>query len=154
MLRRVRILADYQFGKSVGEHLFPDACRFITSRRGGVRQVMLEGKRLATLRAHDGRLTLGLAGAQRLSGILTPPQNRVLIQEDVIPFIAVGKSVFAKHVSDADPSIQAGDEVLVVSGDGTLQAIGSAQISGREMSLSGSGVAVQVRKGTNQEDTE
>ncbi|PKL59767.1 MAG: pseudouridine synthase [Methanomicrobiales archaeon HGW-Methanomicrobiales-4] len=153
MLRRVRILADYQFGKSVGELLFPDTCRFITSRRGGVRQAMLDGKRLATLRAHDGRLTLGLAGAQRLCGILASPQNRVTIQEDVIPFIAAGKSVFAKHVRDADPGIQAGDEVLVVSEDGTLQAIGSAQISGREMCLSMSGVAVQVRKGTDSEDT-
>jgi uncharacterized protein with predicted RNA binding PUA domain len=152
MLRRVRILADYQFGKSIGKQLFPDTCRFITSRRGGVRQVMLDGKRLATLRAHDGRLTLGLAGAKRLCAILSHGEYRVVIQGDVIPFIAAGRSVFAKHVCDADPAIQAGDEVLVVSGDGALQAVGSAQISGREMCLSGNGVAVQVRKGMNQED--
>lgn len=154
MLRRVRILADYQFGKNTGDALFPDACRFITSRRGGVRQVLLEGRRLATLRAHDGRLTLGLAGAERMSTILCPPLYRVRIVDEVGSFIAAGKSVFAKHVVDADPMIQAGDEVLVVSGDGTLLAVGGAQISGDEMCRSCSGVAVQVRKGKNQEDKE
>ena len=114
---------------------------------------MLDGKRLATLRAHDGRLTLGLAGAYRLCGILGPLHNRVTIQEDVIQFIAGGRSVFSRHVLDADPALQAGDEVLVVSGDGRLQAIGLAQISGREMRLFGSGVAVQIRKGREQEDS-
>lgn len=154
MLRRVRILADYQFGKNTGETLFPDTCRFITSRRGGVRQVILEGRRLATLRAHDGRLTLGLAGAERLESILIPPRYRVRIEDEVSPYIAAGKSVFAKHVCDADPMIQAGDEVLVESGNGTLMGVGSAQISGDEMCRSGSGVAVQVRKGKDQEDRE
>ena len=154
MLRRVRVLADYQFGKNTGEALFPDSCRFITSRRGGVRQVMLDGRRLATLRAHDGRLTLGLAGSERLSRIIDPPGYRVVIMDDVSPYIAAGKSVFARHVLDADPALQAGDEVLVVTGDGTLQAVGSAVLSGREMCRSGFGVAVQVRKGTNQEDSE
>jgi uncharacterized protein with predicted RNA binding PUA domain len=154
MLRRVRIIADYQFGKNTGELLFPENSRFITSRRGGVRQVIMDGRRLATLRAHDGRLTLGLAGAERLSEILPPPRYRVRIRDEVSPYIAAGKSVFAKHVCDADPMIQAGDEVLVVSGNGSLLAVGSAQLSGEEMCRSGSGVAVQVRKGKDQEDSE
>lgn len=154
MLRRVRILADYQFGKSTGGELFPDTCRFITSRRGGVRQVILDGRRLATLRAHDGRLTLGLAGSERLGRIISPPRYRVTIKDEVSPFIAAGRSVFAKHVCDADQMIQAGDEVLVVSGDGTLQAVGSAVLSGKEMCQSCSGVAVDVRKGKDQEDKE
>ena len=154
MLKRVRILADYQFGKDIGNQLFPESCRFITSRRGGVRQVMLDGRRLATLRAHDGRLTLGLAGAKRLCQIVNPPGCRVTIQDDVCPYIAIGKSVFAKHVIHAALEIQAGDEVLVVSGDGTLQGVGSAMISGNEMLLSDCGVAVSVRKGKDQEDKE
>lgn len=154
MLKRVQILADYQFGKGTGDQLFPDSCRFITSRRGGVRQVMLDGRRLATLRAHDGRLTLGLEGARRLFRIMSPPGYRVTIQDDVCPYIAAGKSVFAKHVCHAAIEIRAGDEVLVVSGDGTLQAVGSAILSGKEMVMSDCGVAVQVRKGKDQEDME
>lgn len=154
MLRRVQVLADYQFGRGVGNQVFPESCRFITSRRGGVRQVTLDGKRLATLRAHDGRLTLGMAGAQRLWDILPTPLYRVTVQDDVTPYIAAGKSVFAKHVMQADIGIQAGDEVLVVSPDGVLQAVGSAMLGGREMQISDSGVAVQVRKGKDQEDKE
>jgi len=41
-----------------------------------------------------------------------------------------------------------------MSGDGTLQAVGDAMISGSEMVLSDSGVAVSVRKGKDQEDKE
>lgn len=152
MLRRVQILADYQFGKGVGVVLFPESSRFITSRRGGVRQVILDGKRLATLRAHDGRLTLGIAGGERLEQNLAPPAYRVYVQDDVCPYIAAGKSVFSKHVTSADSIIQAGDEVLVVSGDGKLQAVGSALLSGNEMEHSCSGVAVSVRKGSGKED--
>jgi conserved protein with predicted RNA binding PUA domain len=77
-----------------------------------------------------------------------------MVQDDVCPYIAAGKSVFAKHVIAADPGIQAGDEVLVVSSDGLLQAVGNAMLGGDEMRESGSGVAVQVRKGKNQEDKE
>lgn len=154
MLKRVQVLGDYQFGKGIGGQMFPDSCRFITSRRGGVRQVTLEGRRLATLRAHDGRLTLGLEGAKRLHQLLPSPLYRVMVQDDVCPYIAAGKSVFSKHVIVADPGIQAGDEVLVVSSDGLLQAVGNAMLGGDEMRESGSGVAVQVRKGKNQEDKE
>jgi len=154
MLKRVQILADYQFGKGIGVQLFPQSSRFITSRRGGVRQVMLDGRRLATLRAHDGRLTLGLLGAERLAQVLDSSRNRVIVRDDVCPYIAIGKSVFAKHVTQASSDIQAGDEVLVFSGDGTLQAVGDAMISGDEMVLSDCGVAVAVRKGKDQEDKE
>jgi uncharacterized protein with predicted RNA binding PUA domain len=152
MLRRVRILADYQFGKGVGTALFPDSSRFITSRRGGVRQVLLDGKRLATLRAHDGRLTLGLAGAERLMRLIPVPGYRVTVRDDVCQYIAAGKSVFSKHVITADRKIQAGDEVLVVSGDGRLQAVGSAVLSGYEMERSDFGMAVSIRKGSGTEE--
>lgn len=154
MLKRVQVLGDYQFGKGIGGQMFPDSCRFLTSRRGGVRQVTLGGRRLATLRAHDGRLTLGLEGAHRLHQLLPSSLYRVMVQDDVCPYIAAGKSVFAKHVVAADPGIQAGDEVLVVSSDGLLQAVGNAMLGGDEMRISCSGVAVQVRKGKNQEDKE
>ena len=92
MLSRVRTIADLQFGRGTGVQLFPDSCRFITSRRGGVRQVLLDGKRLATLRAHDGRLTLGLAGGKRLHEALPGQTGRVELREDVVPFIAAGKT--------------------------------------------------------------
>ena len=152
MLSRVRTIADLQFGRGIGTQMFPDSCRFITSRRGGVRQVLLEGKRLATLRAHDGRLTLGLAGGKRLHTYLPGSTGRVVLREDVIPFIASGKNLFSRHVVSADPDIHAGDEVIVVDAEDRFIAIGEAILSGREMLAFDTGMAVSVRHGIQKEE--
>lgn len=152
MLRRVRTIADLQFGSGIGEELFPDSCRFITSRRGGVRQVLHDGRRLATLRAHDGRLTLGLAGGRRLYAALKSPSGRVVVRDDVKSFIAAGKNLFCRHVAGSDPCIYAGDEVIVVDGQGQFIAIGEAVLSGYEMAEFTTGMAVSVRHGSIEEE--
>jgi uncharacterized protein with predicted RNA binding PUA domain len=147
MLRRVRVIADYQFGRSVGSSLFPEGCEFILSKTGRVRQVLFEGKRLATVRAGDGRLTLGCAGAARLHRYLPSPAYRVAVMTEVAEFIAQGKNVFAKHVVSSDPGIRAGDEVLIVAANDRLIATGSAVLSGEEMLVFKYGAAVSVRHG-------
>ena len=144
---RVQIIADFQFGKGAGEALFPEGCEVILSRTGRVRQITLRGKRLATVRAKDGRFTLGIDGALRLLAALRPPAYRVVASGDVAEFIQQGKNTFAKHVIAADPAIRAGDEVMVVDGEDQLLATGSAVLSGGEMLLFNYGVAVKVRQG-------
>jgi uncharacterized protein with predicted RNA binding PUA domain len=144
---RVQIIADFQFGKGAGEALFPEGCEVILSRTGRVRQIMLRGKRLATVRAKDGRFTLGIDGALRLLSALRPPAYRVVASGDVAEFIRQGKNTFTKHVIAADPAIRAGDEVMVVDGEDQLLATGSAVLSGGEMLLFNYGVAVKVRQG-------
>jgi uncharacterized protein with predicted RNA binding PUA domain len=146
-LRRVQVIADYQFGKEVGAELFPDVCEYTFSTTGRVRQILLKSKRLATVRARDGRLTLGIAGAERLHHILQPPGYRVIILDEVGDFIASGKNVFSKHVLSADPIIRAGDEVLVVKSGDILLGTGTAMISGAEMLAFNYGLAVKVRHG-------
>ena len=152
MLSRVRTIADLQFGTGIGSQMFPDTCRFITSRRGGVRQVLLDGKRLATLRAHDGRLTLGLAGGKRLYSALPGPSGRVVLRDDVTSFIAAGKNLFSRHVVRADLDIHSGDEVMVVDGEGRFIAIGEAMLSGDEMLAFDTGMAVSIRHGIQKEE--
>ncbi len=148
LVRRVQTIADYQFGGLAGTALFPDGCEFILSTTGRIRQILFEGKRLATVRARDGRLTLGIEGARRLHAILPAPGYRVVIRDDVAEFMAQGKNTFAKHVVSADPRIRAGDEVLVVSGDDRLVACGTAMLSGEEMLAFNYGGAVKVRQGS------
>jgi len=109
--------------------------------------VRIGKERLATVRAQDGRLTLGVVGAERLAAHLAPPAYRVTVQEDVTPFIADGKNAMAKHVVAADDGIRAGDEVLVVTEGDVLLATGGALLSGREMLAFNYGVAVKVRQG-------
>lgn len=148
-LERVRTIADYQFGAGTGEALFPEEMEFGLSSSGRVRYILLAGERLATLRASDGRLTLGLPGAVRLHAATSPPLHRVVIGEEVAPFVGAGKNAMARHVIAADDEIGAGDEVLVVTESDRLVATGVAQLSGREMLAFNYGVAVKVRKGAD-----
>jgi len=147
-LRRVRIIADYQFGKGAGDGLFPEECEFKLSSTKRVRYVMIGKDRIATLRANDGRLTLSQAGAKRLYDCLPAPAYRVIIKDEVKEFIAQGKNAMAKHVISADESVRAGDEVLVCDEKGSLLATGSALLSAGEMIAFNYGVAVQIRKGS------
>jgi conserved protein with predicted RNA binding PUA domain len=147
-LRRVQTIADYQFGKGVGIWLFPEECTYIFSTTGRIRQILFGGVRLATVRASDGRLTLGIEGAKRLMTTLPAPGYRVVIRDDVAEFVAQGKNAFAKHVVAADQAIRAGDDVLVVTGNDRLIACGSAVVSGTEMLAFNYGVAVRVRQGS------
>jgi uncharacterized protein with predicted RNA binding PUA domain len=127
--------------------MFSDGCEFTLSRTGRIRQVLHEGKRLATVRAEDGRLTLGIEGALRLKEALAPPAYRVAINPEVAEFVKAGKNAFARHVMAADPAIRAGDEVLVTGENDELLATGSAMMSGEEMLAFNYGVAVKVRQG-------
>jgi uncharacterized protein with predicted RNA binding PUA domain len=147
LLARVRTIADYQFGNGAGNALFPEGCGFQLSQTGRVRQILLDGGRLATVRASDGRLTLSYTGATRLRKAIPPPGYRVSIDPAVSEFIAKGKTAFAKHVIAADLGIRAGDEVLVVMGDDELIATGMALLGGAEMLAFNYGPAVKVRQG-------
>ena len=151
LTRRVQTIADYQFGGLVGTGLFPEGCTFQFSTTGRIRQVLFEGVRLATVRASDGRLTLGIEGAKRLQECLPAPGYRVVIREDVAEFVAKGKNAFAKHVVAADPQIRAGDDVMVVAVDDRLIACGAAVVSGAEMIAFNYGVAVRVRQGSEKD---
>lgn len=147
-LRRVRVIADYQFGRETGNSLFPEECEFKLSSTKRIRYVMLGKERIATIRANDGRLTLSNEGAKRLFDCLPAPAYRVVIKDEVKEFISQGKNAMAKHVIFADNQIRAGDEVLVCDEKGALLATGSALLSAEEMSAFNYGVAVQVRKGS------
>jgi len=146
-VRRVQVIADYQFGKGLGVEVFPETCEFSYSTTGRIRQVLLDGTRLATVRAEDGRLTLSIECAERLRQALAPPSYRVEVNGDVSDFVAAGKNAFAKHVISADQEIRSGDEVLVVSADDRLLATGAAMLAGAEMMAFNYGVAVKVRQG-------
>jgi len=147
MLRIVRAVADYQFGKGAGKALFPDTCKFILSSTGRIRQIVDGNVRIATMKAESGWFTLSIEGARRLHSYFPYPRLRVVIMNDVSEFIARGKNAFAKHVVDVDESIRANDEVIVVDENDNLLATGKAILSAKEMLEMQKGVAVSVRQG-------
>jgi uncharacterized protein with predicted RNA binding PUA domain len=63
------------------------------------------------------------------------------------PFVAAGKTAFAKHVISADPDLRAQDEVLLVDERDALVATGRALLSPLEMCAFNKGVAVKTRQG-------
>lgn len=146
-LNRVRTIADYQFGNGAGDAIFPDNVEFQMSTTGRVRQILLEGKRIATVRAQDGMLTLGIEGAMRLHGFLKFPHNRVVVNSDAAPFVSKGKNAFARHVVEADHDIRAGEEVMVVDEKDNFLATGKAVLCALEMTAFKKGMAVEIRNG-------
>jgi predicted RNA-binding protein (TIGR00451 family) len=147
LLRKARIIADFQFGKGTGEILFPDTVDFVLSKTRRISQIKENEKRIATLRSFDGLLTLSIEGAQRLHRFLNYPGLRVVMNEESSEFIRRGGTAFCKHVLDADPAIRAYDEVIVVDEKDRLLATGKAMLAGEEIKSFKHGVAVKVRYG-------
>ena len=151
-LRRIRSVADYQFGKGIGAKLFPDDVEILFSKRTGrIRYVYLKSKRLATLRPTDGLFSLSVTGAKRIAENAVSAKYFVTVQNDVSEFIADGGDVFAVHVVKTDQEIRAKDEVIVVDEGGKVLAVGRAVLSGEEMKVFKIGVAVKVRRGCKED---
>ncbi len=148
VLQKIRSIADYQFGRGVGRSLFPSEVRIVYSKRTGkIRHIYLGEELLATLRPTTGLFVLTIAGAKRMVHEVKPLRSWVRIQDDVEPFVAKGRSTFAKHVVDVDPEIRPQEEVIVINGKNEVLAVGRALLSGKEMKAFSRGVAVRVRRG-------
>jgi len=151
-LHKVRSIADYQFGRGVGKELFPNDVKIVRSKRTGrIRYVYLGERRLATLRPTNGLFSLSITGAKRIMENVKPPRLWVRVKKEATPFVKKGRSVFAKHVSDADEEIRPMEEVTVVSEEGEVLAVGKAILTGKEMKAFKKGVAVKVRRGVEKE---
>ena len=151
-LRRVRGVAEYQFGPGSGGALFPDGVSFELSKRTGkVRFIRLGDVLLASLRPTDGMLTLTIAGAERLVSGVNPLGCTVMVLDDVGEFISQGKNVFAKHVVDAGDGIRPGDEVIVLDSKKRVLAVGRALLTREEMIAFGVVVAVRTRRGRDRD---
>lgn len=147
-LRKIKAIADYQFGVGAGEALFKGNIKIEKSKKTGkIRHIYDEGVIIANMRASDSFLVLSKEGAKRLHNSMPYPENRVVVNEDSVPFARDGKSVFAKFVVDCDENIRSNDEVLIVSEDDELLAYGKALLCAHEMGDFNTGQAVKTRKG-------
>ena len=151
-LKRVRMMADYQFGKGAGAALFDDRSTFLLSKTKRIRQVLSDGKRIATVRAKDGFFTLSMEGAFRLHRHLKAPAMRVVVEDQAAEFVSKGKTAFVKHVISIDPEIRAKEEVLITDKNDRLLATGQLVLSPREILAGQTGPAVAVRGGIEKEE--
>ena len=148
VLGKVRAIADYQFGKGVGEKLFPENITVqLSPRTGRIRYINLDGERLATLRPTDGLLSLSIKAAKFMAQNTPFAHCFVKIKSDVAAYIAKGGDVFAVHVVKVDEDIRAKDEVIILDETDNVLAVGRALLSSVEIAAFKTGVAVKVRHG-------
>ncbi len=151
-LERIRKIADYQFGRGIGEKLFPDDVEIIFSKRTRkIKYVKLNGVLLATLNPLNGLFALTVEGSRRILAAMKPKRLWVQIKEEAVPFVEKGNDVFAKHIIDSDDEIRPKEEVIVVDSRGEVVAVGRALLSGVEMKAFKRGVAVKVRRGRGED---
>lgn len=152
-LCKIHSIANYQFGKNVGEKLFPKEVTFELSKRTGrIRFINLNGERLATLRPTDGLFSLSIKAAKFLVENISDAKGFVMLQNDVSKYIAEGGDVFAIHVVQIDNDVRAKDEVIVIDQNRQLLAVGRATLSAPEIRAFKTGVAVKVRHGINSKE--
>jgi 7-cyano-7-deazaguanine tRNA-ribosyltransferase len=145
-LLRCRAVLDMQFGKGAGDILESGKVEIIKSERTGkIRNVMVGGEHVLSMRASDGRFTLKLGGARLLMKALPSSKMRVRIDDEPAEFASKGNNVFAKFVVDCDPDIRPGDDVIVVNSREELAAVGRALMNREEMLSFKRGVAVRVK---------
>ena len=147
-VKKVKAIADYQFGWGAGEALFKGNIKIEKSKKTGKIRHIYDGKTLiVNMRASDSYLVLSKEGARRLHKAMPYPQNRVVVNEDSEPFALDGKSIFSKFVIECDENIRSNDEVLIVNRDDKLLAYGKSLLSAVEINNFQTGQAIKTRKG-------
>ncbi len=146
-LRKIRSIADYQFGRGASQALFNGKIRIVKSKTTGkIRNVYCNGRHVVSMRASDGFFTLKAAGGKALHAFFSPPKMRVVIAGDAVPFVRQGKNVFAKFVVDCDSELRPYDEALIVSENDELIAVGQTIMNREEMLSFKRGIAVKTRE--------
>ncbi len=148
-LRRIRAVAEYQFGPGAGVALFPEDVRIVNSRNTGrIRHIHLGDSLIATFRPNDGFFTLTIAAAKRLLAKVPDLAYTVTVTDEAVEFVSHGKNVFAKHVLNAGERIHPGDEVIIVGEKSGVIGVGKALLVSDEMKAFKIGVAVKTRRGS------
>lgn len=146
-LRRIRVVANYQFGRHASR-VFPKTIRITRSpNTHRIRHIYRDDELLATYRPKDGLLALSIPGGEALKKIFKPPKLRVRVVPGVEDFIRKGGNVFCKHVEEVDPELRPAEEVLVVDRKDRLLAVGRSFFNAEEMLSFKVGVGVKVRHG-------
>lgn len=149
-IEKIKIIADFQFGKGIGEKIFSNKIKIEKSKNGRIKRIWANNKLLATLRSKDGFLALRIEGAKLLHNYTKPLRYRVvIIDEEVKKIVSKGGNVFAKFIEKCDKKIVPKEEVLIVDENDNLLAVGEAILTGKEMTIFKRGVAVKVRDSIN-----
>jgi 7-cyano-7-deazaguanine tRNA-ribosyltransferase len=140
---QVASLLEWQYGPTtlgrIGAGLVGERSR----RTGRLRAIRLDGEILWHV-GTDGVPRPTYRGAEKLHAVLPPGRERVVVAQDAEPFVAAGRSLFARFVEGADPALRPGSSALLVSPTDRLLATGRLLLAPHEMTRMRRGVAVRV----------
>jgi 7-cyano-7-deazaguanine tRNA-ribosyltransferase len=144
-IEKLRAIMEYQFGSGASD-LIEDGFRIKKSRKTGrIRWIYKKKELIASVRASDHMIIPKQYLAGKLRERFKYPKLRVVIDDEAVPFVSEGKSVFARFVVEVDPDLRANDEVLVVDRKDEFIRTGTLILSPKEAIDFSRGVAVRVR---------
>lgn len=149
--RRFALMLDYEFGPGTSRALPAEDLEFLYSRRSDrLKQVNHAGRLFVIIRP-SGAIALTLYAALTLSSSKRFLENSVTVDDEAVPFVRRGKSVFCKFVRGVGRHVLPGGEVVVLDRNGRPIGIGRAKVPGKYMREFKGGVAVKVRGNSNED---
>ncbi|MDG6218676.1 MAG: hypothetical protein QCI00_04465, partial [Candidatus Thermoplasmatota archaeon] len=144
---RVNHVAQMQFGPDIATVLFQGNVSMVKSKKTKkIRNVFVNEHHVVSMRASDGLFILKLHGGKKIHKHSHPPRFRIIVDDEAVPFIKEGKSVFSKFVISADDTLRPYDDCIVVSENDEFLAVGQCLLSPCEMGVFRSGLAVKIRE--------
>ncbi len=146
-LHIVKSILDFQFGSNIHRILDDKTIKVSRSQKTGIiRHFSDDSDLLGTFRPSDFTIIPTQKFAHELHKNLPRNKNRVIADQESIPFVVKNKDLLAKFVLKADPEIRCGEEVIIVDTEDTFLGFGKTMLSPQEMLAFKRGVAVQIRK--------
>jgi phosphoadenosine phosphosulfate reductase len=148
-IERIRNTVDDYYGKGTGKALIPEGHLVVLNKSPALDimdEVAMGAQVLGSHIYEPGkgwRFICRIEGARRI--VATISKKWAIIDEGAIPFIRKGSSSMAVGILDADPGIEVGDEVIVLSAGKEVVSTGRARMSGRDMVSLDRGPAIKSR---------
>jgi 7-cyano-7-deazaguanine tRNA-ribosyltransferase len=142
--RHVAGLFRWTYGAAVADRVPELALSAVrSSRTGRLRRLEREGATWFIVR-NDGLLQPTWTGALALHRLLPAPQGRVRVLPDAVPFVEVGRTLFAGFAAPLDRSLSPGATPLLVGEDDRLLAVGRLLLAPHELGRFRRGVAATI----------
>jgi len=148
----IRNTIDRQWGEGYSYEIFCEGTPVVLNGipyRDRMDEVIIDGEVIGALRYNPERKLEGKDPYEFIlrpwKGLESPEEGFVVVDKGAVEPILSGGSVLAPGITDADKSIEEGDEVIVVDKSGKVLCSGSARRSGEELIETSSGRGVKNR---------
>ena len=140
---QARSTLEWQFGREVVKELGASVAGERSRRTGRLRTIRSGSETLFHI-GTDGVPRPTFRGAERLRGVLPPGRWRVVVADDAVPFVSLGRSLFTRFVVTADPGLRPGSSAILVDRSDRPIAVGRMLLAPHEIPRLTRGVAARV----------